>query len=98
GPAFELVSADVAFHRALYDLSGNPEIAETVAEQWPQFMRSMAVVLTAEGETSRIWQEHALIVEAVIEGADVAAEERARQHTRRAGEDTAQRVSTSQPK
>ncbi|MGI9408552.1 MAG: GntR family transcriptional regulator, partial [Hyphomicrobiaceae bacterium] len=42
GPAFELVSADVAFHRALYDLSGNPEIAETVAEQWPQFMRSMA--------------------------------------------------------
>ena len=40
----DLVRADVAFHRSLHDLSGNPEIARTVSEQWPQFMRSMAVV------------------------------------------------------
>ena len=95
GPAFELITADVAFHRALYDLSGNPEIAETVAEQWPQFMRSMAVVLTADGERSRIWLEHERIAEAVIAGDVNAAEERARKHTRRAGEDTARRVSAS---
>ncbi len=92
GADFELVTADVAFHRALYDLSANPEITMTVAEQWPQFMRSMAVVLTADGERSRIWQEHARIVEAVSAGDIAAAEDHARQHTRRAGEDTARRV------
>ena len=89
---FELVSADVAFHRALYQLSGNPEIAQTVAEQWPQFMRSMAVVLEADGERELIWREHEEIATAVHAGDGAAAEERARHHTRRAGESTARRV------
>ena len=91
-PPFDLVSADVAFHRALYQLSGNPEIAQTVAEQWPQFMRSMAVVLEADGERQRIWREHREIAEAVLAGDAQAAEDCARRHTRRAGESTARRV------
>lgn len=90
--AFDLVRADVAFHRSLYDLSGNPEIAQTVAEQWPQFMRSMAVVLEADGERQKIWHEHGAIVEAVLAGDAEAAEDHARHHTARAGEDTATRV------
>ena len=92
---FELIQADVGFHRALYELSGNPEIAETVAEQWPQFMRSMVVVLEGEGQRQRIWQEHIGILEAIKAGDAKVAEERARAHTRRAGEGAAELLALS---
>ncbi len=88
----ELVQADVAFHRALYQLSGNPEIALTVAEQWPQFMRSMAVVLEGGQRRDTIWREHAQIAAAVLDGCSQTAERLARAHTYRAGEATARRV------
>jgi hypothetical protein len=35
----------VAFHTALYRLSGNRAIEDTVAAQWPHFKRSMGAVL-----------------------------------------------------
>ncbi len=88
----ELVEADVAFHRALYALSGNPEIAETVAEQWPQFMRSMAMVLDGGGRRRTIWNEHREIAAAVLGGDAAAAERLAREHTSRAGQETSRRV------
>jgi DNA-binding GntR family transcriptional regulator len=37
----------------------------------------------------RVWREHAAILAAIWEGAAAQAEELARSHTRRAGEDTA---------
>lgn len=88
----DLIKADVSFHRALHELSGNPEIASTVEEQWPQFMRSMAVVLDTSGHRAQIWKEHEDILEAVLNGDVDAAEACARRHTRRAGEETAARV------
>ncbi|MEM7777732.1 MAG: GntR family transcriptional regulator [Pseudomonadota bacterium] len=81
------VEADVAFHRAVHNLSGNPEIETTVAEQWPQFMRSMAVVLGDETRKQRIWREHTAIVRAIVDGNPETAEKHARAHTRRAGRD-----------
>lgn len=92
------VHADVAFHRALYDLSGNPEIAQTIAEQWPQFMRSMAVVLDDDGHNRKIWREHRLIVAAVRAGNADTAEDLARAHAHRAGEDTARRIEAAAEK
>lgn len=88
----DLVRADVAFHRALYDLSGNPEIARTVSEQWPQFMRSMAAVLDARERKARIWREHGGIVNAVLTGDGDAAERLAGEHALQAGEETRQRL------
>lgn len=88
----DLVRADVAFHRMLYVLSGNPEIARTVAEQWPQFMRSMAVVLDARERKPGIWAEHKAIFEAVLSGDAEAAERLAGDHAIRAGEETMQRL------
>ncbi len=76
----KLVAADVAFHEALHRLSGNPEIARTVAEQWPQFMRSMGFVLDAPERASVIWQEHRSIAEAVLFGNQDDAEALARAH------------------
>lgn len=53
------IQADVAFHRALYRLSGNPAIEETVAAQWPHLKRAMGAALTDAGHRPLIWREHA---------------------------------------
>ncbi len=88
----ELVQADVAFHKALHDLSGNPEIAKTVSEQWPQFMRSMAVVLDSPDRKVTIWEEHTEILEAVLSGDLEQAQKSASGHAIRAGEETRDRL------
>lgn len=80
----QLVKADVGFHEALHKLSGNPEIARTVAEQWPQFMRSMGFVLRTDDHAATVWAEHRAIAEAVFAGDADRAEEAVRIHTTRA--------------
>ena len=85
----QLVLADVAFHSALHRLSGNPEIARTVAEQWPQFMRSMGFVLGAANRAVTIWQEHAAIAAAVNVGDPDRAEALSRAHARGAAQQSA---------
>lgn len=83
------VTADVAFHSAIHRLSGNAAIEETVRDEWPHFMRSMGVALADADMRRRVWREHAAILTAIREGEAARAEELARSHTRRAGEETA---------
>ena len=91
-PIADMVEADVAFHSALYVLSGNPEIATTITDQWLQFRRAMAVVLDDPAHKARIWTEHAEISEAIKAGESRQAEALARRHTERAGSETAMRI------
>lgn len=91
-PVIDLVRADVAFHQALHRLSGNPEIARTIAEQWPQFMRSMAVVLGARDRKTGVWAEHNAIFGAVSAGEADEAERLAGRHATNAGEETRRRI------
>ncbi len=86
------IDADVAFHSALHHLSGNPAIAETVAEQWPHFRRSMGLVLATPEMRERVWVEHSEILDAVLAGDAAEASRLARRHTTVAGEDTARRL------
>lgn len=91
-PVPRLIDADVVFHSAIYALSGNAAISETVAEQWPHFMRSMAVALETPAMRARVWAEHADIL-AAIQAADAArARHLARSHTAMAGRETASRL------
>ncbi len=91
----DLIRADVAFHSMLHRLSGNAAIAETIAEEWPHFMRSMGLVLTEPEVPRRIWREHAQILNAVSAGKPAEAEQLARSHVRRAGEEAASRLEGS---
>ena len=91
-PISQFIDADVAFHSALHRLSGNPAIAETVTEQWPHFRRSMGLVLATADMRTRVWVEHAAIIDAVLAGDAAEAGRRARRHTAAAGEDTARRL------
>jgi DNA-binding GntR family transcriptional regulator len=92
GTVPELIALDVAFHSLIHRLSGNAAIAETVAEQWPHFMRSMGQVLSEPAARARVWREHADIVTVIFSGDPAAAEAQARAHTARAGEETARRL------
>jgi len=87
-----LIRADVAFHTALYRLSGNAAIEATVAPQWPQFMRAMGAVLEVPGHRAVVWREHQAILAAVLAGDGEAAARAAREHAQRAGAQAAARL------
>ncbi len=91
-----LVAADVGFHGAIHILSGNPEIARTVAEQWPQFMRSMGYVLTSTERAPIIWQQHHAIADAILAGDADTAEDLSRTHARAAAAEAVDELSRQQ--
>lgn len=73
-PMAELIALDVRFHHAIYRLSGNPAIEETLTPQWPHMRRAMASVLHVAEGRSAIWTEHAEIGRLILAGeADEAA-------------------------
>jgi DNA-binding GntR family transcriptional regulator len=94
-PVLAFIQADVAFHTALYRLSGNRAIEDTVAAQWPHLKRSMAAVLDDPEQRPLVWAEHREILRCVLAGDPAGAERSARGHTDRAGAETARRLSRS---
>jgi DNA-binding GntR family transcriptional regulator len=94
-PVLAFVQADVAFHTALYRLSGNRAIEDTVAAQWPHLKRSMGAVLDDPEQRPLVWAEHREILRCVLAGDAAGAERAARGHTDRAGAETARRLRQS---
>lgn len=91
------IAADVAFHQAIYRLSGNPAIAEMVDPHWAHLRRAMAVVLTALDYHDRAWAEHAAIAACILQGDGAGAERTARQHALGAGRKTEERLGDVAP-
>lgn len=87
-----LAAADRGFHQALYAVSDNPEIGALADGAWPQIHRSMIVVLADPGYRGRAWQEHRVIVDAVLAGDPVRAAEASRAHAEEAGRLTHRRL------
>ena len=94
-PVLAFIQADVAFHTVLYRLSGNRAIEDTVAAQWPHLKRSMGAVLDDPEQRSLVWTEHREILRCILAGDPAGAERAARDHTDRAGAETARRLSQS---
>jgi DNA-binding GntR family transcriptional regulator len=94
-PVLAFIQADVTFHTALYRLSGNRAIEDTVAAQWPHLKRSMGTVLDDPEQRPLVWAEHQEILRLVLAGDAAGAERAARGHTDRAGAETARRLSQS---
>ena len=63
-----MIDADIAFHRAVYDASGNPLIGESAAAHWVHLRRVMGAVLQSSPQRESIWDEHAAIAEAIAAG------------------------------
>jgi DNA-binding GntR family transcriptional regulator len=81
-----MVNHDVAFHKFLYDLSGNPLLAGTAEPHWRYLRRVMAEVLRYAEPGPRIWEQHRGILDAIVRGDAEAAMERAARHVSGAAE------------
>jgi DNA-binding GntR family transcriptional regulator len=91
-PLAELIRLDVAFHEALYELSGNPVIEDTIGPQWPHMQRAMACVLSTPGYPQTVWDEHAVITKRVLASDPDKAERAARSHALGAGRTIEERL------
>lgn len=80
GSLRRMIAADMRFHLFLYDLSGNPVIAETTALHWQHIRRVMGGYLQRYRARASIWDEHAEILGAITRGAAGDAERLARRH------------------
>lgn len=88
----DMVRLDVAFHRGLYRLSGNPVFEAMTSASWPHLSRSMAAVLAAPGYCQRVWTEHAIILACITAGDPAGAEQAARDHALAAGRTMVRRL------
>lgn len=88
----DLIGLDVDFHRAIYQLAGNPVIEETIAPQWPHMRRSMATVLSELDYRGSAWAEHADIAGRILAGDADGAEHAALAHAQTAGRMTEVRL------
>jgi len=70
----EQIRADEAFHKLVYEASGNPLLARTAEPHWRFLRRVMSDVLRHGEPPKAIWRQHAAILEAIAAGdADLAA-------------------------
>lgn len=88
----QLIALDVDFHRAIYRLSGNPAVEETIAPQWPHMRRSMATVLGELDYRVSAWTEHEKIAAHIFAGRADAAHAAAQAHALTAGRMTEERL------
>ena len=80
GSVPKMVAADMKFHEFIYSLSGNPMVAPLMAPHWTATQRVMGEVLVSDEEPRDIWDQHAAILQAIIDRDARRAEERARLH------------------
>jgi len=79
GSVKRMVDADMRFHRLLYDLCGNPMIAETASLHWHHIRRLIGGYLQ-HYPMRDVWDEHQAILDAVIARDPDRAEATARHH------------------
>jgi len=91
GSVVRLITADMNFHRFLYEASDNPLIAEVMELHWQHIRRIMGAALQDTVGQSIIWDEHEAILTATLSGDPDKAELAARAHT----EQTAKRLIAS---
>ena len=75
-----MMTADAAFHTAVYAASGNPLIAQTAQIHWHHIRRAMGAVLQLSTMRETIWDEHEAIAHAIANGDQDLAEKLTRQH------------------
>jgi DNA-binding GntR family transcriptional regulator len=75
-----MIQADFGFHCYIYELSGNPLIANVARMNWHHVRRLITTLSTKILRFAPMWDEHAAILSAVVAGDAEAAERLARHH------------------
>ena len=63
-----MMNADLAFHRAIYQASGNPLIEGSALLHWAHIRRAMGECLRHGSLRAAVWDEHAAIAQAIADG------------------------------
>jgi len=79
-----MIDADLAFHHAIYEASGNPLIGQIAEQNWCHLRRVMGAVLQSAGERGAVWDEHAAIADAIAAGNSRLATKLIEQHSQHA--------------
>lgn len=82
-----MIEADMNFHMFLYELSGNSLIIETMRLNWQHLRRTMGAVLQLDEISTRVWNEHSSVIDALSERNVEAAVARIEAHIVRAHAD-----------
>jgi DNA-binding GntR family transcriptional regulator len=92
GDKAAMADADLAVHGGGNELAGNPGIAEIARPPGSHIRRAIDVVLDDPTLHARVWDEHAAILAAIAGGDGARAQRLAREHAKRAGDETWQRL------
>jgi DNA-binding GntR family transcriptional regulator len=87
-----MIDADLAFHNAIYEGSGNPLIAQSAQPHWVHLRRVMGAVLQQSRQRESIWDEHEAIAIAVAAGDAERAGRLIEDHSREASRNLAARL------
>jgi DNA-binding GntR family transcriptional regulator len=87
-----MIDADMAFHNAIYEASGNELIAQTEQLHWIHLRRVMGAVLQASTQRASIWDEHQAIADAIAQGDGERASMLTDLHTTRARRNLTERL------
>ena len=89
-----MIAADLAFHRAIYEASGNPFIARSAEPLWLQLSRAMGAVLAHATQRDALWNEHERIARAIARGDGERAAHLIDDHGRKASANLLARLPT----
>ena len=93
GSVSELIAADMAFHHFVYLLSENLLVAPAMDAHWTYTQRVMGEVLMRNEKPRDIWDQHEILLQAIISGDGALAEELAREHILAAANFIIERIS-----
>jgi len=75
-----MIEADMSFHQAIYEASGNALIVENAALHWVHLRRLMGAVLQSSSSLEGIWDQHQGIAKAINNSDAHLAAELSEQH------------------
>lgn len=87
-----MVDLDLAFHRAIYQGSGNPLIDESAQLHWRHLRRVMGAVLQSASQRAAVWDQHAAIAQAIADGQADEAVRLIDHHSQQASDKLAERL------
>ncbi|MDB5872901.1 MAG: transcriptional regulator, GntR family-like protein [Ramlibacter sp.] len=87
-----MIDADMAFHNAIYAASHNPLIEQSAHQHWRHLRRVMGAVLQQSRQRETVWDEHEAIAKAIAAGDADRAARLIEQHSQRASENLALRL------
>jgi DNA-binding GntR family transcriptional regulator len=79
-----MMNADLAFHRAIYQASGNPLIEASSLLHWAHIRRAMGESLRHGSLRAAVWDEHAAMAHAIAEGDEARVSLLVTQHCQQA--------------